>query len=255
MRPTAVVVDDDALARARLRDLVEEVPAVELIGEAGDGGEAVEVIDRLKPDIVFLDIEMPVLSGLEVAKRISHEPVIIFTTAYGHYAVTAFELAAVDYLLKPFDAARFRQAVERAVATLEPDEAPGAGRSGARRSEVVGRAESALSGTEPLSRIYLQERGRIIPLPVEDIVRFEADGDYTVAYTESSSYLLRLRLQELQERLEGRFLRIHRSHLVNLDYIRHFDRHDESRLAAVLADGTRLVVSRARSRELRRLAR
>ncbi len=246
MKPTAVVVDDDPLARERLRDLVEEVPIVVLVGEASDGRSAVELIDRLRPDIAFLDIELPVMSGVEVARRITHSPALVFTTAYGQYAATAFELAAIDYLLKPFGVERFREAVERAIPEEGWDEE---GESAVRRTVEM------LGSGEPLRRIFVRERGRILPLPVEEISRFEADGDYTTVHIGVDQHLVRLRLQDLEDRLGDRFIRVHRSHLLNMAHVEHFEQHDESRLAAVLRSGVRVVVSRAKSRELRRLAR
>lgn len=245
MKPTAVVVDDDALARDRLRDLASEVPLIRIVGEASDGASAVRLIDELKPDIAFLDIEMPAGSGLDVVRRLQHVPAVVFTTAYDQYAVAAFELSAVDYLLKPFGAERFKEAVERAIHAL------GKGASPSLRE----RLEEALDMEPRLTRLFLRERDAILPVPLERITRFEADGDYVVVHTGEREHLVRLRLQDLEARLGERFLRVHRSHLVNLDHVRLFEHHEDARLVVVMADGTRILASRARSRELRRLAR
>ena len=245
MRPTAVVVDDDPLARERLRDLAAEVPLLELIGEAADGETAVRVIDELQPDVVFLDIEMPAGSGLDVVRRIGHPAAVVFTTAYHQYAVTAFELSAVDYLLKPFGAERFREAVERAIGSLS-------------REDPESRAERIRAALQPetrLTRLFLRERGTILPVPVERIVRIEAEGDYVMVHTRDKAHLVRLRLRDMEGRLGDRFLRVHRSHLVNLDHVKVFEQHDDTRLVVVMTDGTRILASRTRSRELRRLAR
>lgn len=245
MRPTAVVVDDDPLARERLRDLVVEVPLIELVGEAGDAETAVQAIDALRPDVVFLDIEMPAGSGLDVARRIRHPAAVVFTTAYHQYAVTAFELSAVDYLLKPFGAERFREAVERAIASLE-------------REGPDSRAERVRNALEPgtrLTRLFLRERDAILPVPVERVLRVQAEGDYVTVHTAERAHLVRLRLQDLEGRLGERFLRVHRSHLVNLDHVKRFELHDDARLVVLMNDGTRILASRTRSRELRRLAR
>jgi two-component system LytT family response regulator len=249
VKPTAVVVDDDALARERLRDLAGEVPLVEVIGEASDGLSAVRLVDELRPDIVFLDIEMPALNGLEVVRRFRHTPAVIFTTAYDQYAVTAFELSAVDYLLKPFGAARFREAAERAVASLGKEPAVA----------LTQRLAGSLDPEPGLSRLFLREGDSILPVAVERISRFEADGDYVIVREagdpSARKHMVRLRLQDLEDRLGDRFLRVHRSHLVNLDHVRVFEHQDDARLVVVMSDGARIVASRARSRELRRLAR
>ncbi len=255
MKPTAVIVDDDALARERLKDLIVEAPLVEVVGEAADGAAGLRLLDEARPDVAFLDIEMPVMSGVEVLRRVRRPPAVIFTTAYDHYAVTAFELAAVDYLLKPFGVDRFREAVERAIRL-----APG---SGAEDEELDPEAEAArtraveaLARDRPLTRLFLRERGVILPVPIDEVVRFEADGDYVVVHTTEHRHLVRLRLQDLEERLAERFLRVHRSHLVSLEHVKRFERHDEDgRLTVVMSDGTRILASRSRSRELLRLAR
>lgn len=246
-KPTAVVVDDDTLARERVKDLLAEVPLVEIIGEAADGLSAVRLIDEARPDIAFLDIEMPALSGLQLLERLRHQPVVVFTTAYDQYALTAFELAAVDYLLKPFGLDRFKAALERAVRSV-------AAKGPA--STSVARARETLGGEgETLRRLFLRERDTILPVEVDRVTRFEADGDYVLVHAGERPFLVRLKLQDLEARLGGRFLRVHRSHLVNLDHVRRFEPHDTTRLAVIMSDGTRIVASRARSQELRRLAR
>lgn len=247
MKPRAVVVDDDPLARERLKDLVSEVPLVDIVGEAGDGQAAVRLIDETQPDLAFLDIEMPVWSGLEVVKRLQHAPAIIFTTAFDQYAISAFELAAVDYLLKPFGADRLREALVRALATLGRDGVAADAR--ARVTELMGSSE------DRLTRLFLREKDTILPLAVEQITRFEADGDYVLVHAQDRSRLVRLRLQDLERRLGDRFLRVHRSHLVNLDHVKVFEHQQDARLVVVMSDGTRILASRSRSRELRRLAR
>lgn len=245
MRSTAVVVDDDPLGRARLRDLMSEVPLLELIGEAADAQTAVRVVEELKPDVVFLDIEMPGGSGLEVARRIGHLCAVVFTTAYSQYAVTAFELSAVDYLLKPFGAERFREAAERALASLA--------REGS--ESRAGRLKSAIDPGDTFTRVFVRERDAILPISVDRIIRIEAEGDYVMIHTRERSYLVRLRMQDLEDRLGDRFLRVHRAHLVNMDQVSRFEPQGDTRLAVVMNDGTRILASRARSRELRRLAR
>ncbi|MDT8368569.1 MAG: LytTR family DNA-binding domain-containing protein [Longimicrobiales bacterium] len=241
MRPTAILADDDALARDRFRDLLEEHPLVELVGEASDGGTALELVERHEPAVAILDIQMPVMTGLEVAARIQTPTVVIFTTAHDRYAVSAFELAAVDYLLKPFGADRFAEALERAVASV--------GHEGA---ALASDRLNAVGAEDPPERIYLRDRNGIAPVKVSEIEYGEADGDYVHIHARGRVFMVRMRLKELEKRLGDGFLRIHRSIVVNLNEVEAFENHDDSRLAAVLHNGHRLVVSRAVSIELRR---
>jgi two-component system LytT family response regulator len=245
-RWTAAIVEDEGEARLNLVAALAPVDWVEVVAEARDGIEAVEVIDRLRPDLVFLDVQLPELSGLDVLQRIRHAPVVIFTTAYDQHALAAFELGALDYLLKPFGAERLRRTLERARRFLAPEAGgPAAGE----------RARSVL-GPEPLERLFARRRDRIVPIPVADIRRIDAQGDYAAVHAEAGVFLLHVSLGELEARLDGRrFLRVHRSHIVNLDAVRHLQAYDERRLVVVLADGSEVVASRAASERIRRLAR
>lgn len=241
MKARTLIADDEPLARQRLRDLVAEIGGLEIIGEAGDGAAALAAIDDHKPELVLLDINMPVLSGLEVMKRAAHRPAVIFTTAHDQFAVAAFELAAVDYLLKPFGAERLRTAVERALD----------GRDRAGPSRVA-----QLLGSEPIERLFVKDRGRIVPLAAAKITRFEARDDYVAVHVGARSYLMHVTLGELERRLDpGRFLRIHRTHVVNLDHVQAMEPYDTTRLMVQMRDGTKIMASRSRSKELRELAR
>lgn len=246
MTPTAVLVDDEPLARERLRNLVTQVALVEIIGEAGDGEAALRMIDELEPDLVLLDIEIPPPTGLELLGRLRHKPLVIFTTAFDRYAVTAFELGAVDYLLKPFDLERVRRALERAVNDLAHDQGPA----------EVERAREALAGRTPLARLYVREGDRTVPLAVEEITRFEARDDYVEVHGRERSYLLRMTLHDLEARLDPqRFIRIHRSHIVGLDQVKAFQPYDARRIVVELHDGTHITASRSGSQLIRSLAK
>lgn len=244
-----LIVEDEPLAREKLRALVATLDWATCVGDAPDGRAALAMIDALRPDLVFLDIELPELSGLEVLARASHAPAVVFTTAYDRYAVSAFELAAVDYLLKPFGADRFAAAAERArraLATVDADEPP-----------VAERARRALaeSGSGPLTRLLVRDRGRITPIAAGDIVRLEAEDDYVALHAHGRRHLVYVPLGELEARLDpAQFVRVHRSHVVNLDHVRHLVPFDAGRLQVEMRDGTRILASRARSRALRELA-
>lgn len=248
MKTRAVIAEDEPIARAQLRDLVSEVEWLECVGEAADGRTAVSLIDDLKPDLVFLDIEMPELDGLGVLREIRHDPAIVFTTAYDRFAVTAFELEAIDYLLKPFGRDRLLAALERVRRALgESSEVPVARRAT--------EAAELASGTGRVNRIFVRDRGRILPIGVNDIERLEADDDYVAVLTRGRRFLVYLGMNEFEARLDPeRFLRIHRSHIVNLDHVASLSPFDATRLQIEMKDGTKLIASRTRSRELRGLA-
>ena len=243
MKITVVIADDEAIARDGLRAMLQDVDWLKVVGEAASGRAAVELIDTLKPDLVLLDIEMPGLRGTDVLRQSAHQPYAIFTTAYSQHAVTAFELGALDYLLKPFGAARLSQALERVRAAI--------GEPAAAFDRL---AESLRKG--PMTRLFVRTGSGVVPVPVAQVAWFEARGDYVAAHTASGRHLLHLSLNRLEERLDPKvFVRVHRTHIVNLEHVRAFRRAEPGRMEAELKDGTRLAVSRAKAQELRAVAR
>jgi two-component system LytT family response regulator len=248
MKTRAVVVEDEPIARQQLRELLLEIDWIDCVGEAADGRSAAAMIDQLEPDLVFLDIEMPEMSGLDVLRSIQHEPAVVFTTAYDKFAVAAFELEAIDYLLKPFGRERLRAALERVRRAVHDEtDVP-----------VAKRAHEALdqlSGDGTLTRLFVRDRGRILPVAVREIERLEADDDYVAVHLRGRRFLVYLGMSEFEARLDPtRFLRIHRSHIVNLDHVAAMVPFDATRLQIEMKDGTKLIASRTRSRELRSLA-
>lgn len=244
MNVRALIVEDEPLARRTLREFVAEVDWLDAVGEAEEGRTAVRLIDELKPDLVFLDVQMPELSGLEVLERIEHQPAVVFTTAYNRYAVAAFELEAIDYLIKPFGRKRFHTTLERVRRRLQQPEA---------LPPAPERARSALGGAL-LRRLFARKGNRIIPIAVDAITRIEACDDYSEVHIRGHSYLLHLRLTELEQRLDPeKFLRVHRSHLLNLDHITQMQPYDDRRLHITLRDGSTVIASRAGSHKLRQL--
>jgi two-component system LytT family response regulator len=242
VRRTAILVEDEPEALVELRELVAEVDWLESVGEATDGRAAVERIDALEPDVLFLDVHLPEMSGLEVLERVRHQPAaIVFTTAYDRYAVAAFEVEAIDYLIKPFGRARFREAIER-IRRAIPDGDP-----------VAERARSAMR--RPLARILAREGERLVPVFMKDVERLEAQGEYVALHAGARRHLVRLPLSEFEQLLDPeQFVRVHRSHIVNLRHLRSIEPHDATRLEVRMRDGTRIVASRRRSRELKSLA-
>ncbi len=248
VRVRALVVEDEAPARRRLLDLLRRVDWIECVGAAENGERAVTLIDTLRPDLVFLDIQLPGLSGLDVLRRVQHQPAVIFTTAYDRYAVSAFELEALDYVLKPFGEARLLVALGRARrALVDRDLEPV--RDRAARALAAGESGTA---AEPLARFFVRDRGRLVPVAAREIVRLEADDDYVRVFTRERSYLVYLTLNDFERRLDAeRFLRIHRTHMVNLDFVNQLVPLDGGRMQVELRDGTKIAASRARSRVLR----
>ena len=239
---TALIVDDEPLARKKIRDLLAAVPWVECVGEVGDGLTAVAAIDEQQPDLVFLDIHMPRLSGLDILHRAKHTPAVIFTTAYDRYTVTAFELAAVDYLLKPFGRERLLTSLERVRALL-----------GRGDTQSIVRSREAFAAG-PARRLFVREAGRVIPVRTADIVRLEASDDFVFVHTTTERYRMGVPLQQIAERLEPtQFVRVHRSHIVNMDHVASLSPYDGARIQVRLRNGTIIVASRQCSRVLREL--
>ncbi len=238
-----LIADDEPLARRTLREHLSEVDWIAEIHEVGDGLSAIRAVDSLRPDLLFLDIRMPGASGIAVAEQISHRPYIIFTTAFDRYAVTAFEIGALDYLLKPFGRERVLGVLARAHAAMEHG-----------MPAIAARAWNALSATKPLSHVFVKERGRMIAVPLEKVERLEACDDYVAVCVDGRRHLLYARLQDLHARLDpSRFIRVHRSHVVNLGFVAAIEPRDGSRLTLVLTGGARVPASRAGSAQIRSL--
>jgi two-component system LytT family response regulator len=239
------VVDDEPVARAGLRAMLAAFEWVDVIGEAADGLSAVDAINRLRPELVFLDVQMPGLAGIDVLSRLERQPFVVFTTAFSEHAVSAFELGAVDYLLKPFGPERLGEAMERVRGGLGE---PMGGGALERLSGALGRG--------PITRLFVRVGGTLVPILVEKVSRFEADGDYVIAHVGGKRHVMHLALSRLESRLDPRrFSRVHRAHIVNLDHVRAFRPDSRGNLEADLIDGSRVPVSRNRAQELRSLGR
>jgi two-component system LytT family response regulator len=238
-----VIVDDEPLARQKLRRLFDADRGFEVVGEAGDGEGAIRVIAATRPSLVCLDIRLPGLSGLDVLRQADPRPAaVIFTTAFDQYAVSAFELAAVDYLLKPFSRDRFLAAVDRACLWI----AAAQGEPAAERLREV---------TEPgyLTRLFVRTRGMVRPIRTSAVQHLESNDDYvTVHAAGGERFDMEITMAALEGRLDpATFLRIHRRFIVNMDHVTAIVPIDGSRFEVKLRDGTALGVSRQRSRVLR----
>jgi len=246
-----LIVEDEPLARQTLRQLVGETTWLEFVGQAADGLSAVQEINQLKPELVFLDIELPEMNGLQVLERISYQPEVVFTTAYDNYAHSAFELDALDYLLKPFGRERFRQTLERVHRRLSVEK-----QKGLTGVATVERARNALQPRDertPVTRLFVREGDMLLPITVKNIIRLEACDDYTAVYVDGRRYLIHLGLREFTARLDPeKFLRVHRSHTVNLDHVKAAEEFDR-RVVLYMSDGSEVTASRSGAQQFHKL--
>jgi len=249
-RPLRVlVVDDEPLARQRLLDLLARADGVEVAGTAASGREAVERIAALRPDVVFLDVQMPGLTGLDVVRAVGPEamPVTVFATAYDRHALAAFDLAALDYLLKPFEDERFFQALARAREAVRLREVDRLRDRLLRLLQAEPAPPPVAEAPRYLERIAVEMRGQVRVVPVERVDYVQADGPYAELHAGGETFVIRERMQALEARLDpARFARIHRSTIVRLDAVEALLTAPGGDYAVRLKDGTRLRVSRAR---------
>lgn len=251
-----LIVDDEPLARERLRELLDDRPDVAVIGEAEDGLAAAEAIQEQAPNLVFLDVQMPGLNGIDVIEEVGREqmPVTVFVTAYDQYAIKAFDLAAVDYLLKPFDDERFEQAFERARDRIADQDTDAISRRLLRmlQEKDPSLLEDETAPDEPsLERIAVQGRGKARIVSVDDITHITADGSYAELHTADGTHVIRERMKALAARLDpADFVRVHRSAIVRLDEVELILRSGGGNYAVRLEDGTTVSVSRGRIEEL-----
>jgi two-component system, LytTR family, response regulator len=226
----ALIVEDEPLAQQTLLDFAKEFSWLEIVGVAADGLTAIRLINELNPQLIFLDVQIPELSGLEVLKAIKYQPFIVFTTAFEEYAITAFEVEAIDYLQKPFGLERFRQTAERI------------------KKRIV-----SVEKNDPIHRIFVRDKRGLIPLAVEEIVWLKADDDYTVIYTANKTFLVGTNLKDFAAKLDpAKFLRVHRSAVVNLNHINRIE-EDNRRLILYMTGGNEVSASRAGSQILKKL--
>lgn len=247
-----LIVDDERLARQKVRAFTEAHDDLDVVGECASGADAVEAIRELEPDLVFLDIRMPGMDGFEVVRRLRADelPRIVFVTAHAEYAVEAFDVEAVDYLLKPFDRARFDRTIERVRRerrTASDQEVR------TRLLDALDRLAQARDGA--LSQFLVKTKGKMIFVDVHDVSWIGAEGKYVRLHTHTgTSYLLRQSISDIDRRLDSReFLRIHRSTVVNLRRVKEIHRGIGDDFVVVLHDGTKLALSRRHRARLKDL--
>ena len=235
-----LLVDDESLAREMLREMLQDDPQVTIVGESCNGHEALEAIRTHSPDLIFLDVQMPELGGFEVLEALGKEiPRVIFVTAYDQYAVRAFEVHALDYLLKPFDQERFDISWQRARAQILRE------RDGGRDQRILALLEEMKAGNKYLERLVIKASGRIYFLETAEIDWIEAEGNYVSVHSAKKSHLLRETISSLEAQLDPKkFLRIHRSSIVRIDRIQELQPWFHGEYRIILQNGTQLTLSR-----------
>jgi len=240
-----IMVDDEEPARRLLREYLEDIPGVSIVAECGNGFEAVKAVAEHEPDLMLLDIQMPKLDGFEVVELLERDLPIIFITAHDEHALRAFEVHAVDYLLKPYSAQRLAEALERARERIGRGDAP------ASLDELV---SAARTDGGDLERVLVRDGSDVRVIPTEEVDYIEARDDAVAIHVGGESHLKAQRLSTLEERLDPkRFIRVHRSFILNIDRLRSIELYAKDSRIAILEDGTKVPVSRSGYSRLREL--
>ena len=241
----ALIVDDEPLARKALKEALSQINDVEIVGECSNGFEVIKEVGENKPDLIFLDIQMPKLDGFDVVELLGEEsPMIIFVTAYDEYAIRAFEAHALDYLMKPVRVERLQQAGERTKKQMELKI----------RQSTNGLIQSRKDELIPVSRILVRDGSKVFIIPVGDITHIQAEDDYVRIFTSEKSYLKLERMNRLEQTLDPScFCRIHRSYILNIDYLSKIEPFSKDSKVAILTNNISLPISRSRYEQLMKL--
>ena len=249
MNISCIVIDDEKLARDLLLKFLAPFEEVEVIAECSGGTDAIAKINSLKPDLIFLDVQMPGTDGFGVLEEIDHVPYVIFTTAYDQYALQAFENNAVDYLLKPLDEDRFKKAIIRAKQRIKSEQ------NASNIEELLKsvQGESQDSREKYSSHLFVQKSEKLLNLDVGDIMHLEASGDYTVLTTKSDQFLSSSGIGKLEDKLNPDvFIRIHRSTIINLNFLKEIEKHFNGGLIVKMENGKSFPVSRTYAKQIRK---
>jgi two-component system LytT family response regulator len=230
-----VIVDDEEPARLILREFLSAHEEIKIVADCANGFDAVKAITEYKPDLVILDIQMPKLNGFEVLELVEQPPSVIFATAYNQFAVKAFEVHAVDYLLKPFSKERLDEALEHAKGRLKKKSLP-----------LQALASAAGMKPSPLERILVKDGSKVHVIPVDKIDFIEAQDDYIAIKSDGKTHLKQERMAVIEKELDSsKFVRVHRAYILNLDRIARIELYAKDSRMAILKDGTKLLISRA----------
>ncbi len=232
-----IIIDDESLSREITKEYLSSQNEIEIAAECANGFDAIKKINELKPDLIFLDIQMPRLNGFEVLELLDNHPVIIFTTAYDHFAIKAFEVNAADYLLKPFSEERFNEALKKAFVHLS-DKAK-------QKAIIKNLIEHNEEEAEYLERIVIKKGTKVSIIPMEQIKWLEAQDDYVMIHTEKEKYLKNKTMKYFEKHLDPNlFVRIHRSHLISIDFIQHLEQTEGDNYKVFLKNEQQLPVSK-----------
>ncbi len=246
-----VIIEDEAPARDLVKAYIKTNEYIELVGECQDGFEGVKTIIETKPDLIFLDIQMPKLTGFEMIELLDEVPEIIFTTAYDQYALKAFELSAVDYLMKPFSRDRFNEAVEKVIARVSSrtEELKSKRIPNRNIEDFTNRKKEEV---EQIERLFVKTGTKIDVVPVDSIIRIEAQDDYVEIYTADKKYLKNDTMNYLEKVLPQKtFTRVHRSNIINLNHIKKIEKYGKESYMVILDNGTSVNVSKSRIKDLK----
>lgn len=238
-----LIIDDEPLACDLIQEYLSEFQEIEVVGRCHDGFEGMKAISEKKPDLVFLDVQMPKITGFEMLELIEDPPAVIFTTAFDEYAIKAFEKNAVDYLLKPYSEDRFKQAVQKFLDRPED-----------RKAVTQSVAEHSRATSQNTDRVVIKDGAKIRIIPIDEVVRLEADDDYVKVFSKQGNFMKKQTLKNFEEGLSSdHFVRVHRSHLVNLMHIERIDPYEKNAHIALLKNGEKIPVSRSGYQRLKEL--
>lgn len=247
MKIDCIIIDDEKLARELLMEFLEPFNDIEIVAECSNGKDAIEKIESLKPQLIFLDVQMPGMDGFDVLESIEHKPYVVFTTAYDQYAIKAFDKNAIDYLLKPLDEERFNVAVNRAFERIKADES--------NVEELITSIRGTIENTDGKfsTHLFVQKSEKLLNIEVKNIIHLEASGDYTVLSTKTDQFLSSSGIGKLEGKLDPEvFIRIHRSTIINLNYLKEIEKHFNGGLIVKMENGKSFPVSRTYAKEIRK---
>lgn len=248
-----IIIDDEPLARSVVKEYIQKHPELELLQECNDGLEGLKAIQELKPDLIFLDIQMPKISGFEMLELLDQPPAIIFTTAFDEYAIKAFEAHAIDYLLKPFNQERFDKAVQKCLLTLG-NQAAGDQKNISSENKTQELLETASLSPAQSQRIVVKNGSKIKIIPAQDIFYLEAADDYVKIHTKEGYFLKNKTMSHFEQVLDSQhFVRSHRSYIINIQQITRIDPYEKDSHVAILRSGVKVPVSRSGYVKLRQV--